>query len=679
MNENAEGHGRCANQERSLPASTSPLSSSSCSSTQTWLPPDWPLRPSWTNNRPKEQDQASRHHHVEMQSSPASRFYEELFCASQTSNTLAGAHMTSSLPQSDVVKQSSLGKLERNHTRYFVLRAGSHTGPSRLEWYKSQEKFTAVEKSAGKAALYGSSKVIYLRCCLGVSRSSSSRKGHTVALYAKDQTMVLVVEDQWEQAEWYLAIKKLMEEEQKDEERGEGFDEEDDGYCTLPPAASFKEVWPVTVKPRGLGYSKSLLGESRLCLTATSLILVRVAACSDLPSATIPLLSVRRFGHLDGSFFLELGRSALNGPGEIWMEAGDQGNPAVAQHIHEVVRETVRALRALPDFSRSPTSNHNQLQNLLASKRCRPKYRDKQVNVRPLGSRLALPPRNPEIQTSPTKCDLDPRKPHKTEPESDLSPTSRLSPFRLHQSSVSETGSYVEMKPDHHLPINKGGDDDCRRTSVVTGEQCGVAASGMEGWEPGEEQGPGYMMMSPQGSRGPPVLPQDDYVTMASPHKYSWLAYSSPSSSLQTSFNSSTSDSSCSPLHSSHHQTNEHSGPRWLVTSVQQSETEAGQSQMSIGCSTQPQDDARQEQTSANRRRLPAQTRATSSPVRSVDGSGMLTPFAASGPGYTGSIQASPNSGTGQSSRLQAPSRQFVRRYRLSLCLPRCLQAEDRH
>lgn len=84
--------------------------------------------------------------------------------------------------------------------------------------------------------------MIYLRCCLGVSRTGSTRKGHTVALYAKDQTMVLVLEDQWEQDEWYLAIKKLMEEERKDEERGKTFEEEDDGYCTLPPAALYKEV-----------------------------------------------------------------------------------------------------------------------------------------------------------------------------------------------------------------------------------------------------------------------------------------------------------------------------------------------------------------------------------------------------------------------------------------------------
>lgn len=84
--------------------------------------------------------------------------------------------------------------------------------------------------------------MIYLRCCLGVSRIGSSRKGHTVVLYAKDQTMVLVMEDQQEHDEWYLAIKKLMEEERKDEEHGEGFEEEDDGYCTLPAAHFYKQV-----------------------------------------------------------------------------------------------------------------------------------------------------------------------------------------------------------------------------------------------------------------------------------------------------------------------------------------------------------------------------------------------------------------------------------------------------
>ncbi|XP_035006728.2 insulin receptor substrate 2-B [Hippoglossus stenolepis] len=631
----------CDNPRTSSPASSSPVSSPCCKSTQTWLPVESPLRPRWLSDQ-MEQEDDSGDHRVGLQTSepPSSCVFEELFCSSQGSvplAPLAGAFMASSWPQSDVVKQGYLGKLERNHRRYFVLRAGSHTGPSRLEWYRSQEKFTAARKSAGKAALFGSSKqgVIYLRCCLGVSRTGSSRKGHTVALYAKDQTMVLVVEDQQEQEEWYVAIKKLMEEERRDEEHGEGIDEEDDGYCTLPPAAFFKEVWPVSVKPRGLGRSKSLGGETRLCLTASSLILVKLGAYSDLPSVTIPLLSVRRFGHLDGLFFLELGRSAPDGPGEIWMEAGDQGNPGIAQHIHEVVRETVHALRALPDFSQSPTSN--QPQTLLLSKRSRYKYRDKPMNMRP----LTLPPRNTDIHTSPTQSYIEPGKPNATKPESTPSLASRLSPVGSQRTSVPETGSYMEMKTEH----------------------CGDAARRLESWELGEEEeeeeeekGPGYMMMSPQGSRSSSVLAQDEYVSMESPHKDSRPPDSSPSSGLHTSFYSSTSDD-YSPLRPSRPQTNELS-----------QKTEAGQSQTSISFSTRPAD----EQTSAaQHRRHPAQTRApsSSSPLRSVD-----RPDTMKSP-----VQASPNSDTGRSSRFQAaPDRSAFRRYRLSSCLMSCLQSEDR-
>ncbi len=139
----------CATQKRTPAASRSPLTS--VCSTQTCLPVESPLGPPGRNDRP----------HVGKQSSPSSRYFEELFCSSQAANTLvplAGALVASAGLQSDVVKQGYLGKLERNNRRYFVLRAGNHTGPSRLEWYKSQEKFTAVEKSAGKAALFGSSK-----------------------------------------------------------------------------------------------------------------------------------------------------------------------------------------------------------------------------------------------------------------------------------------------------------------------------------------------------------------------------------------------------------------------------------------------------------------------------------------------------------------------------------------
>ncbi|XP_077369833.1 uncharacterized protein LOC144014135 isoform X2 [Festucalex cinctus] len=335
-------------------------------------------------------------HNVGVQVTPLDS-YEEFFCSSQTSIHLLSALVTYTGRCSDVVKQGYLGKLERSHRRYFVLRAGSHTGSSRLEWYKSQEKFAAVEKSSGKATMFGPKKqgVIYLRSCIGVGCLGSSRKGLTVALYAQDQTMVLVADNQQEQEAWYLSIKKMIEE-HRDEDQA--CDDEDDGYCTLPPAAFFKEVWPVSVSLRGLGRLKSL----------------------------------------------------------------------AAQHIHEVVRDTVRALRALPDFSRSPSSSHNPL---LASKRCRPKYREK---------------KNPDVQTGPTRC----QQPDTTEPQS---------PLNLHSVSLPE--------PDRYMDMSKQPCD---------GECC-------------EGEGVGYMMMmSPQVSHSSWVLPQDTYVTMSSPQKQNLPASISP-------------------------------------------------------------------------------------------------------------------------------------------------------
>ncbi|XP_049608522.1 uncharacterized protein [Syngnathus scovelli] len=307
--------------------------------------------------------------HVGAQPTPYD-LYEEFFSSSSSSQTsihLVSALVTFSGQHSDVVKQGYLGKLEREHRRYFVLRAGSHTGPSRLEWYKSLETFATMEKSSGKYALFGPSKqgVIYLRSCIGVGCLCSLSKGLTVALYAQDQTMVLVADSQQDQEAWYLSIKKLMEE-HRDEDQA--CDDEDDGYCTLPPAGFFKE------------------------------------------------------------------------------------------HIHEAVRDTVRALRALPDFGRSPVSNHNPL---LVPKRCRPKYREK---------------KNLDAQTGPTQC----RQTNGPEPQS---------PVSLRSMALPEPDRYMDM-----------------RTQPPAGE-CG------------EGEGVDYMMMSPQVSRGSCMLPQDAYVTMSSPQK----------------------------------------------------------------------------------------------------------------------------------------------------------------
>lgn len=67
-------------------------------------------------------------------------------------------------PKSDVVRQGYLGRQERSHLQYYVLRSGSHTGPSRLEWYEKRETFVGTQ-SEGGAVLFGSSKQGWVHSC----------------------------------------------------------------------------------------------------------------------------------------------------------------------------------------------------------------------------------------------------------------------------------------------------------------------------------------------------------------------------------------------------------------------------------------------------------------------------------------------------------------------------------
>ncbi|XP_019467578.1 insulin receptor substrate 2, partial [Meleagris gallopavo] len=121
--------------------------------------------------------------------------------------------------------------------------------------------------------------------------------------------------------------------------------EESDYGLVTPAAAAYREVWQVTLKPKGLGQSKNLTGVHRLCLSARTIGFVRLNC--ELPSVTLQLMNIRRCGHSDSFFFIEVGRSAATGPGELWMQADDS---VVAQNIHETILEAMKALKELSEF-----------------------------------------------------------------------------------------------------------------------------------------------------------------------------------------------------------------------------------------------------------------------------------------------------------------------------------------
>lgn len=262
----------------------------------------------------------------------------------------------------DIRKCGYLRKQKHGHKRFFVLRAASHLGPSRLEYYDSEKKFrnslrtAAAAPSGGAAAASPPKRVIYLYQCFTVNKRADSKNKHLIALYTKDEYFAIVAENETEQEDWYVAISELMSE----GKRGHvDSDDLDDGYGTVSPGTVFKEVWQVNVKPKGLGQTKNLTGVYRLCLSTKTIHLVKLN--SETPCVNLQLMNIRRCGHSESFFFIEVGRSSSIGPGEIWMQVDDS---VVAQNMHETILETMKALKAFAEFrprSKSQSSGSNPM------------------------------------------------------------------------------------------------------------------------------------------------------------------------------------------------------------------------------------------------------------------------------------------------------------------------------
>ena len=86
-----------------------------------------------------------------------------------------------------------------------------------------------------------------------------------------------------------------------------------------------------------------------MCLAGKAILyMVRVDSPLDNPDIhEFTLNSIRRCGHTASTFFLELGRSSVLGPGELWIQTEDS---LMAQHMHECI---------LAAMSNSSNAHHN--------------------------------------------------------------------------------------------------------------------------------------------------------------------------------------------------------------------------------------------------------------------------------------------------------------------------------
>ncbi|XP_072252997.1 insulin receptor substrate 2 [Leuresthes tenuis] len=255
-----------------------------------------------------------------------------------------------------VKKCGYLKKQKHGHKRFFVLKDPIEGFPARLEYYESEKKWK--NKSAAK-------RVISLDSCLNISKRADAKHKYLIALYTKDEYFAVAAENDQEQESWYRALTDLMAEGRVYDGSASnsasslvGFDEASYGVIT-PVTAAYKEVWQVNLKSRGLGQSRNLTGVYRLCLSSRTISFVKLN--SEVASVILQLMNIRRCGHSDSFFFIEVGRSAATGPGELWMQADDS---VVAQNIHETILEAMKAMKELSEFrprSKSQSSGTNPI------------------------------------------------------------------------------------------------------------------------------------------------------------------------------------------------------------------------------------------------------------------------------------------------------------------------------
>ncbi|XP_055995968.1 mucin-2-like isoform X2 [Ostrea edulis] len=237
--------------------------------------------------------------------------------------------MVFELPGSDILKTGYLKKLKTKKDKFFVLRSTSSSGPARLEYHDSEKKFKAGQLPK---------RQILLHHCFNINKKADTRQKNCIALYLVDECFAVVIKDTAEVQIW---LDLLLEHQNE--------------YLTdvQQPYPHYDYIWQVEIKPKGLGVSKHLSGGYRFCLQDT---VCFVKNNSSKIEFEIQMMNIRRCGHKDGFFFMELGRHSPTGSGELWMQVDDA---YIAQSMHEVLLSAMRE----PFRSRSNTSSSGRLRD----------------------------------------------------------------------------------------------------------------------------------------------------------------------------------------------------------------------------------------------------------------------------------------------------------------------------
>ncbi|XP_015906864.1 insulin receptor substrate 1 [Parasteatoda tepidariorum] len=221
-----------------------------------------------------------------------------------------------------------LKKLKKMKKRFFVLHMDA-----RLEYYSSEKKWKFGCEPR---------RCIDLKMCLNVSRKLHSKQKNIIAFYTQCDCFAVVADSTQELEDWLKDIVEVHK----------SCVEGDDNSRLV-----YEHLWQVIIDKHDLEYDKLLAGPYRVALTPKSLFLIKMNPLGENDYLEFPLMSIRRCGHSKDHFFIELGRSAVTGAGEIYMATEAT---IVAQNMHETVLSAMKSSKIREDpRPRSASSSEN--------------------------------------------------------------------------------------------------------------------------------------------------------------------------------------------------------------------------------------------------------------------------------------------------------------------------------
>lgn len=130
---------------------------------------------------------------------------------SSLSKTLSSSSATAAAAAADklgVCLQGYLKKLKTMKKKYFVLVANNGEKPARLEYYDSEKKF--------RARFGHPKRSIVLKSCFHISQRLDTKQKFVIALYTRDDSFCIVMENENDMAKWLSTLQTLRQHEESE-------------------------------------------------------------------------------------------------------------------------------------------------------------------------------------------------------------------------------------------------------------------------------------------------------------------------------------------------------------------------------------------------------------------------------------------------------------------------------